>query len=61
MRTLTLLICLLASAAVVAQDKPAPAPSPDNPFTTFNKMAYGTRKRHPDAVRGKNARGELQL
>ena len=43
MRTLTLLICLLASAAVaVSQDKPAAAttPSPDNPLSTFNKFAY---------------------
>ena len=41
MQKLTLLICLLASAAVtLAQNKPAPAPSPDNPFTAFNKMAY---------------------
>jgi uncharacterized damage-inducible protein DinB len=41
MRTLTLLICLLASAAVVAQNKPAAAPSPDNPYSTFNKIAWG--------------------
>jgi uncharacterized damage-inducible protein DinB len=42
MRTLTLLVCLLASAAVVAQNKPAAAaPSPDNPYTTFNKFAFG--------------------
>ena len=44
MRTLTLLICLLASAAVVAQDKPAAAQSPDNPFSTFNKLAFGHMK-----------------
>jgi len=37
----TLLICLLASAAVVAQNKPAAAPSPDNPLSTFDKYAYG--------------------
>ena len=39
----TLLICLLAPAAVaVAQDKPAAmAPSQDNPLSTFNKFAYG--------------------
>jgi uncharacterized damage-inducible protein DinB len=41
MRTLTLLICLFASAAVVAQDKPAAAQSPDNPLSTFNKYMYG--------------------
>jgi len=41
MRILTLLLCLLASAAVVAQNKPAPTPSPDNPYSTFNKIAYG--------------------
>jgi len=43
MRKLTLLICLLGSVAVVlAQDKPAAvAPSPDNPFSAFNKRAYG--------------------
>ena len=46
MRTLTLLICLLASAAVaVSQDKPATAaPSQDNPLSTFNKYAYGRVK-----------------
>ncbi len=42
MRTLTLLICLLATAGVaVSQDKPAAAPSQDNPLSTFNKYAYG--------------------
>jgi uncharacterized damage-inducible protein DinB len=43
MRTLTLLLCLLASAAAVAQDKPA-APSPDNPLSTFNKHVYAHEK-----------------
>ncbi len=38
----TLLFCLLASAAVVAQNKSAAAtPSPDNPLSTFNKYMYG--------------------
>jgi len=42
MPKLTLLICLLASTAVLAQNKPAASmPSPDNPYTTFNKFAYG--------------------
>jgi uncharacterized damage-inducible protein DinB len=40
MLKLTLLLCLLAAAIAVAQNKPA-APTPDNPYTTFNKMAYG--------------------
>jgi len=45
MRTLTLLICLLATAAVaVSQNKPAAAPSQDNPFSTFNKFAYAHEK-----------------
>jgi len=46
MRTLTLLICLLASAAVaLAQDKPAAvAPAQNNPFSAFNKEAYGYLK-----------------
>jgi len=46
MRTLTFLICLLATAAVaVSQDKPAAAaPSPDNPLSTFNKFAYAHEK-----------------
>ena len=45
MRTLTLLICLLATAALaVSQDKPAAAPSPDNPLSTFNKYAYARVK-----------------
>jgi uncharacterized damage-inducible protein DinB len=44
MRTRTLLLCLLATAVVtLAQDKPA-TPSPDNPFTTFNKMAFAHMK-----------------
>ena len=42
MRTLTRLICLLATAGVaVSQDKPAAAPSQDNPLSTFNKHVYG--------------------
>jgi len=46
MRTLTLLICLLAPAAVaLAQDKPAAvAPAPDNPLSTFTKVVYGRMK-----------------
>jgi hypothetical protein len=40
------LLCLLSPAAIVlAQDKPADkpaaAPSPDNPLSAFNKRAYG--------------------
>ena len=51
MRTLTLLICLLAPAAVaLAQEKPASVPqdkpaavasAQDNPLSTWNKTAYG--------------------
>ncbi len=42
MRTLTLLICLLGTAGMaVSQDKPAAAPSQDNPLSTFNKHVYG--------------------
>ena len=39
----TLVICfLLPAAAAWSQDKPATtAPSQDNPFSTFNKYAYG--------------------
>jgi uncharacterized damage-inducible protein DinB len=45
MRTLTLLICLLATGAVaVSQNKPAAAPSQDNPLSTFNKFAYAHEK-----------------
>ena len=45
MRTLTLLICLLATVGVaVSQDKPAAAPSQDNPLSTFNKYTYGRVK-----------------
>src|SRR5271165_3357976 len=41
MRKLTFLICLLATAGVaVSQNKPAAAPSQDNPLSTFNKFAY---------------------
>jgi len=44
MRTLTLLLCLLASAAVaIAQDRPA-APTPDNPLSAFNKHIYAHEK-----------------
>jgi uncharacterized damage-inducible protein DinB len=40
MRTLTLLICLLAAVAVaVAQDKPA-ATAQDNPLSAYNKVVY---------------------
>ncbi|MFB3813703.1 MAG: DinB family protein [Terriglobales bacterium] len=54
MRTLELLVCLMATAAIaLAQDKPAAAPSsqpppktaapapPENPYSAFNKRAYG--------------------
>jgi len=43
MRKLTLLICLVAPAAVaLAQDKPAAvAPSQNNPLSAWNKTAYG--------------------
>ena len=46
MRTLTLLICLLASAVVaLAQDKPATvAPAQNNPLSAWNKTAYGAVK-----------------
>jgi len=46
MRRLTLLICLLAPAAVaLAQDKPAAvAPAQNNPLSAWNKNAYGTVK-----------------
>lgn len=42
----TLLICLLAPAAVIlAQDKPATISLPkDNPLSGFNKLAYGQMK-----------------
>ncbi len=41
MRTLTLLLCLFATAGVaVSQDKPAAA-SQDNPLSTFNQHVYG--------------------
>lgn len=38
MRKLTLLFCLLASAAVMAQDQPKDSQA--NPFSAFNKFAY---------------------
>ena len=43
MRLLTLLICLLAPAAVtLAQDKPATvAPAQDNPLSAWSRTAYG--------------------
>ena len=45
MRTLTLLICLLAPAVALAQDKPAAVvPGPANPFSTWNKTAYAAVK-----------------
>jgi len=45
MRKLTLLICLLALAVMaLAQDKPAVAPAPANPLSTWNKTAYGAVK-----------------
>jgi len=46
MRTLTLLICLLApAAAAVAQAKPAAAATAQaNPLSAWNKTAYGTVK-----------------
>ncbi len=46
MRTLTLLICLLAPAVVAsAQDKPAAvAPAQNNPLSAWNKTAYGAVK-----------------
>ena len=43
----TLLICLLAPAATLAQDNPPKAavvPAPDNPLSTWNKYAYGRVK-----------------
>ena len=44
----TLLLCLFATAALaMAQDNPpkaAAAPVPDNPLSTWNKMAYGRVK-----------------
>jgi uncharacterized damage-inducible protein DinB len=44
MRKLTLLICLLTTAAVAfAQNKPATS-SPDNPLSAFNKHIYGHEK-----------------
>ena len=39
-----LLVCLVVPAAVtLAQEKPA-APAPENPLSTWNKMAYGRVK-----------------
>lgn len=53
MRKVTLLLCLLATAAVVfaqdkpaaaPQDKPAPAVAQSNPVSEFNKEAYSRMK-----------------
>src|SRR3984893_11528863 len=49
MRTLlrTLLLCLLAPAAALAQENPPKAavvPTPDNPLSAWNKVAYGRVK-----------------
>jgi len=46
MRTLSLLICLLAPAAIaLAQDKPAAvASAQNNPLSAWNKGAYGAVK-----------------
>ena len=49
MRTLlrTLLICFLAPAAALAQENPpkaAAVPTPDNPLSAWNKVAYGRVK-----------------
>ncbi len=43
MRTLTLLLCLLATAAITLAQNP-PAAASDNPFSTFNKIAFGHMK-----------------
>jgi uncharacterized damage-inducible protein DinB len=43
----TLLICLLATAAALAQENPPKAavvPTPDNPLSAWNKVAYGRVK-----------------
>ena len=43
----TLLICLLAPAAALAQENPPKAavvPAPDNPLSAWNKVAYGRVK-----------------
>ncbi|HXY52653.1 MAG TPA: DinB family protein [Terriglobales bacterium] len=43
----TLLVCLLATAAALAQENPpttAVVPAPDNPLSAWNKFAYGRVK-----------------
>ena len=43
----TLLVCLLATAAALAQENPPKAavvPAPDNPLSAWNKKAYGRVK-----------------
>src|SRR5438132_4220531 len=43
----TLLICLLATAAALAQENPPKAavvPAPDSPLSAWNKVAYGRVK-----------------
>jgi uncharacterized damage-inducible protein DinB len=47
MRKLTLLICLVATAAVAFSQepsKPAAPAAPDNPLSTFEKWGYGSMK-----------------
>ena len=46
MRIRTLLICLLATAALAQENPPkaSVAPAPDNPLSAWNKMAYGRVK-----------------
>jgi len=45
MRKFALLLCLFTTAiTALAQNKPAAAPSPDNPYTTFNKLAFAHEK-----------------
>jgi len=41
MRKFTLLFCLLASAVLMAQDQPKDQAASANPFSSFNKVAYG--------------------
>jgi hypothetical protein len=59
----TLLICLLTTAAALAQENPPKAavvPTPDNPLSAWNKFAYGRVKDRLLRSR-KGARGKLQL
>jgi uncharacterized damage-inducible protein DinB len=45
MRKLTLLICLVATAAVAFSQEPSKTAAPqDNPFSTWNRMAYAQSK-----------------